>query len=518
MTITIGIDLGTTNSCVAAYGRQRAPEVIPSIEREPTTPTVVAYTPSGIIAGSPARWQEKTNPENTFPALKRILGRSFDEEIVQRQINTVGYVIEEGPDGEAWVRTREGLKSPAEILSHVLFKLRQTATNYAGGEQVTQCVLTTPAHWLPRQEAALRDAARQAGLEVRLMPAEPRAAAIKYGLERGADKTIAVYDFGGGTFDVSILRVRGRKFSTLATDGDQFLGGEDFDYRIVEWASERFREEHEIELAHNRYAVQRLKEEAEVAKKRLSSAPSYLFSVGSLASGAGGQIDFSVELTQSDLEDMCKDLIERTVEPCERALRKAKLDARDIDDVIMVGGMTAMPRIQQLVLEIFRRQPRADENPDTVVALGAAIQAAALRGQIKSVNFGEKLRSSIGIELGNGQFLPLIKRDSAIPKRTSVTLSTSEDDQTHAAVRFYEGDLTVATDNRHLMTIVVDNIPTGAAGEAQVRVDLDVDQDLMLTMGVSQDGGEAQTTRVHLITGMSDEDLDVLSADDDLAA
>jgi molecular chaperone DnaK len=466
----LGIDLGTTNSCVAVF-ESGAARVIDSAEGEPTTPSAVGEDAAGkLYVGAPARWQAQTNPEFTFTGLKRLLGRSFTDPVVGEQMEAIPYVIEEGPNGEAWVRTRQGLVAPQQILAHVLRKLKAAAEAHFG-DVVGHCVLTVPAHFGQAQRAAAQEAATQAGLEVlRLMP-EPSAAALAYGFQK-ASRTFAVFDFGGGTFDVAVLRAGGGDFEVLSTAGNPFLGGEDFDRRILAHLADRFRAQHGIELRQDRAQLQRLRDEAEKAKIRLSSIESYTVMLPYCAVHAetGRKLDLVDEVTRAQLEELTADLVALVKAPCEEALARARLDARDLDDVVLVGGMTAMPAIRQAVVEIFGREPRKDVNPEQVVAIGAAIRAAALSGEVRKVNIAEPLAHSIGVEDGDGALAILLKARTVTPTRKAMKFTTRDDGQTAVAVPLFEGELPTAADNRSLGVLLLTGIaPAGLNSPGESR-------------------------------------------------
>lgn len=516
MSKIIGIDLGTTNSCVAFYERGRA-DIIESAERERKTPTVVGQRDDGdIVTGAPARWQAQTNPEFTFGALKRILGRRIDDPVTVAHGQTVAYRLEAGPDGMAWVRTRAGLKSPAELLAHVLRKLR-AAAGARFGAVVNECVLTVPAHFTPAQKAAAVDAVRQSGLApVRLLH-EPTAAAVAYGLSGGPDRTLAVFDFGGGTFDVSILRVRGREFKVLAVDGDPFLGGEDYDRRLVMHVADQFLVTHELDLRADKFQLQRLRDECEKAKIRLSAQQSYEMQLAYVAQRNNAKLDLVMTITQADLEAMTADLTLRVLAPCERAFEAANIRPHQIDDVVLVGGMTAMPAIAGAVRAIFGREPRQDVPPEEVVAIGAAMRAAAASGDIRSLNLREAVAHALGVETGDGGFQPIIRAGLKLPVRRRATFHPHAPGQTAAAVRIHEGDLEHAADNRPLGALILPDLTAGAADAAplvEVTFELDTNGLLTATARCLPDG-EPSIAQVHVDTGLPPGAMDDLNSVDE---
>lgn len=514
MAIILGVDLGTTNSVQAVYERGE-PRVILSgdDQRSPVTPTVVAQTEGGqTIVGAPARWQAQTNARYTFSSLKRILGRRFEEAIVATQAAYAPYELAPGPEGQAWVRGRDGLVSPESLLALVLRKLKAEA-EARFGRAVGDCVLTAPAHFGVAQKAALTAAAEAAGLRVRRLLPEPSAAALAYGYDRGANKTIAVFDFGGGTFDVSILRVKGARFDVLATAGDPFLGGDDVDRRIAERLHGDFEREHGRSLAGDAFQLQRLRDEAERAKIQLSAVESYTAAIPFVAMDldARRQIDLVSTLTRADLEEMTADLIERCREPCITALRKAKLDARDLDEVVLVGGMTAMPAVRAVVREVFGREPRKDVPPEQVVAMGAALYAAALQGEVASLSLSEPLQHSLGLEDHAGKLVPILKVGTPTPARRAVRFTTSQDEQTAVAVRLYDGDLAMARDNRALGMLILDGIAPAPAGHAVIEVEFDLDDEGVLTASAKDIATEALVSaQVHVATGLDAASMEAL--------
>lgn len=505
----IGIDLGTTNSCAAVWDRR--PLVIESAERERTTPSVVGEESDGsLVVGAPARWQAQTNPEFTYSALKRLLGRRFEDPLVGQQLELAPYIIEASPDGWAWVRTRQGLKSPQEILAHVLRKMKGEAEARFKGGVIGHAVLCVPAHFDTAQREAAKQAAGMAGLEVmRLLP-EPTAAALAYGFDRGPGRTIAIFDFGGGTFDVTIMRMEGADFQVLAMDGDPFLGGEDFDRRILLRVFERFEAQHGIDLRRDRVQLQRLRDEAEKTKIKLSSVQRWdiLAPFAALDPATGRQLDLVDQMDRDEMETLCADLIERARAPCMRVLKQARLDARDLDDVVLVGGMTAMPALRNLVREVFGREPRQDVPPEEAVATGAAILAATLEGQLRSVNYSQPTERALGVEDGEGAMAVIVKAKTPTPVRQKAKFTTVRDNQERVAVRLREGDLERADDCRDLGLLVLDGIAPAAAGEPTIEVVFDIDNDQVMSVSATDtDTGQAVAAGVHVQTGLTAEEF-----------
>jgi len=513
MSKVIGIDLGTTNSCVAVMeGGQ--PKVIENSEGMRTTPSVVAFTKDGErLIGQPARRQAVTNPEQTFFAIKRLIGRKFGDPTVKKDVDMVPYAIVKADNGDAWVEGRDKKYAPSEISAFILTKMKETAEAYLG-ETVTQAVITVPAYFDDAQRQATKDAGKIAGLEVLRIINEPTAAALAYGLDKGENKTIAVYDLGGGTFDVSVLEIGDGVFEVKSTNGDTFLGGEDFDLKIVDYLADEFKKENGIDLRSDKLALQRLKEEAEKAKKELSSAASYEVNLPFITADASGPKHLTMKLSRAKLEALVDDLVQRTVEPCKKALKDAGLSASDIDEVILVGGMTRMPKVQETVKKFFGREPHKGVNPDEVVAMGAAIQAGVLQGDVKDVLLLDVTPLSLGIETLGGVFTRLIDRNTTIPTRKSQTFSTADDNQSAVTIKVSQGERQMAADNKLLGQFDLMGIPPAPRGVPQIEVTFDIDANGIVNVSAKDKAtGKEQAIRIQASGGLSDDEINNMVKD-----
>ena len=512
MAKVIGIDLGTTNSCVAVMEGGK-PKVIENSEGARTTPSVVAFTKDGErLIGQPAKRQAVTNPDNTIFAVKRLIGRRFDDPITKKDTELVPYKIVKGQNGDAWVQAGGKDYSPSQISAFILQKMKETAEAYLG-ETVTQAVITVPAYFNDAQRQATKDAGQIAGLEVLRIINEPTAAALAYGLEKEEGKTIAVYDLGGGTFDVSVLEIGDGVFEVKSTNGDTFLGGEDFDARIVNWLADKFKAKEGIDLRTDRLALQRLKEAAEKAKIELSSAQTteinQPFITARMEGGATTPLHLVETISRADLEKMVEDLIERTMEPCKKALKDAGLDAKDIADVVLVGGMTRMPRVRERVKEFFGREPHTGVNPDEVVAMGAAIQAGVLQGDVKDVLLLDVTPLSLGIETLGGVFTRMIDRNTTIPTKKSQVFSTAEDNQNAVTIRVFQGEREMAADNKVLGQFDLVGIPPAPRGVPQIEVTFDIDANGIVNVSAKDKGtGKEQQIRIQASGGLGDSDIE----------
>ncbi|WP_338504544.1 molecular chaperone DnaK [Sphingomonas kaistensis] len=512
MAKVIGIDLGTTNSCVAVMEGGK-PKVIENAEGARTTPSVVAFTKDGErLIGQPAKRQAVTNPDNTIFAVKRLIGRRFDDPVTKKDTELVPYKIVKGQNGDAWVNAGSQDYSPSQISAFILQKMKESAEAYLG-ETVTQAVITVPAYFNDAQRQATKDAGQIAGLEVLRIINEPTAAALAYGLEKNDGKTIAVYDLGGGTFDVSVLEIGDGVFEVKSTNGDTFLGGEDFDAKIVEHLAAKFQAKEGIDLRKDRLALQRLKEAAEKAKIELSSAQTteinQPFITARMEGGQTTPLHLVETITRSDLEKLVADLINRTLEPCKKALKDAGLDASAIDEVVLVGGMTRMPRVREVVKEFFGKEPHTGVNPDEVVAIGAAIQAGVLQGDVKDVLLLDVTPLSLGIETLGGVFTRMIDRNTTIPTKKSQVFSTADDNQNAVTIRVFQGEREMAADNKILGQFDLVGIPPAPRGVPQIEVTFDIDANGIVNVSAKDKGtGKEQQIRIQASGGLSDADID----------
>ncbi len=508
MSKVIGIDLGTTNSCVALMEGKDA-KVVENTEGARTTPSMVAFAEDGErLVGQSAKRQAVTNPGNTLSAIKRLIGRRFDDPITEKDKKLVSYEIVKGENGDAWVEVEDKKYSPSQISGFILQKMKETAESYLG-ETVTEAVITVPAYFNDSQRQATKDAGKIAGLEVLRIINEPTAAALAYGLEKEATGTIAVYDLGGGTFDISILEIGDGVFEVKSTNGDTFLGGEDFDNHIVNFLADEFKKEQGIDLREDKLALQRLKEAAEKAKIELSSTMQTEINQPFISADKSGPKHLNVKLTRAKLETLVEDLIKRTVEPCKKALKDAGLKAKDIDEVILVGGMTRMPKVIETVKKFFDREPHKGVNPDEVVAIGAAIQGGVLKGDVKDVLLLDVTPLSLGIETLGGVFTRLIDRNITIPTRKSQIFSTAEDNQTAVTIRVFQGEREMASDNKPLGQFDLVGIPPSARGMPQIDVTFDIDANGIVNVSAKDKAtGKEQRIRIQASGGLSDDDIE----------
>ncbi|MDT0575538.1 molecular chaperone DnaK [Croceicoccus sp. F390] len=513
MAKVIGIDLGTTNSCVAVMDGDK-PKVIENSEGARTTPSIVAFTKDGErLVGQPAKRQAVTNGDNTIFAVKRLIGRRFDDPVTKKDTELVPYSIVKGKNGDAWVQAGSKDYSPSEISAFILQKMKETAESYLG-ETVTQAVITVPAYFNDAQRQATKDAGQIAGLEVLRIINEPTAAALAYGLEKADGKTIAVYDLGGGTFDVSILEIGDGVFEVKSTNGDTFLGGEDFDNVVVEFLADAFKKDEGIDLRNDKLALQRLKEAAEKAKIELSSAQSTEVNLPFITADQNGPKHLVKTITRADLEKMVDSLIARTKEPMKKALADAGLTAKEIDEVVMVGGMTRMPKVRDAVKDFFGKEPHTGVNPDEVVAMGAAIQAGVLQGDVKDVLLLDVTPLSLGIETLGGIMTKMIDRNTTIPTKKSQVYSTADDNQQAVTIRVFQGEREMASDNKMLGQFDLVGIPPAPRGVPQVEVTFDIDANGIVNVSAKDKGtGKEQQIRIQASGGLSDNDIEQMVQD-----
>lgn len=513
----IGIDLGTTNSCVAILDGDKA-RVIENAEGDRTTPSIIAYTDDEILVGQSAKRQAVTNPQNTLFAVKRLIGRKFTDEVVQKDIKMVPYKITKADNGDAWIEVRGEKYAPPQISAEVLKKMKKTAEDYLG-EKVTEAVITVPAYFNDSQRQATKDAGKIAGLEVKRIINEPTAAALAYGIDKEVgDRTIAVYDLGGGTFDISIIEVADvdgeKQFEVLATNGDTFLGGEDFDLRLIDYLASEFKKEQGIDLKNDPLALQRLKEAAEKAKVELSSSQQTDVNLPYITADATGPKHLNVKITRAKLESLVEDLVLRSLEPCRIALKDSGLSVAEIDEVILVGGQTRMPMVQKQVADFFGKEPRKDVNPDEAVAVGAAVQGAVLSGDVKDVLLLDVTPLTLGIETMGGVATPVIDKNTTIPTKKSQVFSTADDNQTAVTIHVVQGERKQASQNKSLGRFDLADIPPAPRGMPQIEVTFDIDANGILNVSAKDKAtGKQQSIVIKASSGLSDAEIEKMVRD-----